>query len=103
MNKMSLILMYSAFWFVLFSGSDIPASASRTVDEEDANEDEFGAKDYRDQMELKSDHSARPLWLVSNNGCQLFYQIVTSLLYSSPFPSFHSFLYIRFAQYQSVI
>lgn len=45
-------------------GSDIPASATRQVDEEETVEDEFGAKDYRAQMELKPDHSARPLWLV---------------------------------------
>ncbi|XP_071811809.1 general transcription and DNA repair factor IIH helicase/translocase subunit XPB-like [Apostichopus japonicus] len=44
-------------------GSDIPASATRQVDEEETVEDEFGAKDYRAQMELKPDHSARPLWL----------------------------------------
>ena len=27
-------------------------------------EDEFGAKDYRELMELKPDHASRPLWVV---------------------------------------
>lgn len=44
-------------------GSDVPASASRQVAGDDSVEDEFGAKDYRSQMILKPDHSARPLWL----------------------------------------
>ena len=28
-------------------------------------EDEYGAKDYRSQMELKPDHASRPIWVVS--------------------------------------
>ncbi|KAJ8025255.1 General transcription and DNA repair factor IIH helicase subunit XPB [Holothuria leucospilota] len=34
-----------------------------TKEGDDSVEDEFGAKDYRSQMILKPDHSARPLWL----------------------------------------
>ncbi|XP_063964838.1 general transcription and DNA repair factor IIH helicase subunit XPB-like [Lytechinus pictus] len=42
----------------------IPKNASRQVEEQDdGDEDEFGAKDYRSQMELKKDHGSRPLWL----------------------------------------
>ncbi|XP_072179023.1 general transcription and DNA repair factor IIH helicase/translocase subunit XPB-like [Diadema setosum] len=46
-------------------GSYLPKNASRQVEEEkeDKDEDEFGAKDYRSQMQLKKDHSSRPLWL----------------------------------------
>ena len=42
---------------------ELPESASRQVEEE-AKEDEFGAKDYRELMTLKLDHKARPLWVV---------------------------------------
>ncbi|XP_030829928.1 general transcription and DNA repair factor IIH helicase subunit XPB-like [Strongylocentrotus purpuratus] len=45
-------------------GTYIPKNASRQVEDQDAgDEDEFGAKDYRGQMELKKDHGSRPLWL----------------------------------------
>jgi hypothetical protein len=29
-------------------------------------EDEFGAKDFRNQMELRTDHESRPLWIAPN-------------------------------------
>jgi len=47
----------------------VPASASRDIDKIClANSvDEYGAKDYRQLLSLKSDHSCRPLW-VSPNG-----------------------------------
>ena len=45
----------------------IPDAATRNV-EETAQEDEFGAKDYRSTLELKKDHNSRPLWVV---GCLL--------------------------------
>lgn len=35
-------------------------------------EDEFGAKDYRPQMDLKADHGSRPLWVVSMCGFSYF-------------------------------
>lgn len=41
---------------------------------ENATEDEFGAKDYRSQMEMKPDHASRALWVVS-----LFCNIYTAL------------------------
>ncbi|KAJ6647282.1 General transcription and DNA repair factor IIH helicase subunit XPB [Pseudolycoriella hygida] len=48
--------------------SDIPASAIKNAERNDEGiqEDEYGAKDYRSQMELKIDHSSRPLWVAPN-------------------------------------
>lgn len=44
----------------------VPDAAKNDVEKQDecALEDEFGAKDYRSQMILKSDCSSRPLWVV---------------------------------------
>lgn len=44
----------------------IPDAAKNDVEKQDegAIEDEFGAKDYRSQMILKSDNASRPLWVV---------------------------------------
>ena len=42
----------------------IPVCASKQVDEETAAEDEFGAKDLRNVLSLKVDHTSRPLWVV---------------------------------------
>lgn len=42
----------------------IPAAAGKQVDESSTKVDEYGAKDYRGQMQLKNDHSSRPLWVV---------------------------------------
>ena len=46
----------------------IPDAAKTNVEnqDDDALEDEFGAKDYRKQMVLKPDNTSRPLWVVSN-------------------------------------
>ncbi|XP_018392905.1 PREDICTED: DNA excision repair protein haywire-like, partial [Cyphomyrmex costatus] len=46
----------------------IPDAAKNDVEKQDdcAIEDEFGAKDYRSQMILKSDCSSRPLWVAPN-------------------------------------
>ncbi|KAL4222357.1 TFIIH basal transcription factor complex helicase XPB subunit [Mactra antiquata] len=41
----------------------IPDAATRQVDESSSKEDEFGAKDYRKILDLKLDHSSRPLWV----------------------------------------
>ncbi|KAK9502295.1 hypothetical protein O3M35_011093 [Rhynocoris fuscipes] len=43
----------------------VPDAAKKNVETTDqgANEDEFGAKDYRTQVELKPDHESRPLWV----------------------------------------
>jgi len=42
----------------------IPAAAGKQVEESSTKLDEYGAKDYRQQMLLKNDHSSRPLWVV---------------------------------------
>ncbi|XP_050470449.1 general transcription and DNA repair factor IIH helicase subunit XPB isoform X3 [Bombus huntii] len=46
----------------------IPDAAKNDVEKQDdtALEDEFGAKDYRSQMILKSDCTLRPLWVAPN-------------------------------------
>ncbi|XP_055902158.1 general transcription and DNA repair factor IIH helicase subunit XPB [Eupeodes corollae] len=46
----------------------IPGAASKNAEknDEDILEDEYGAKDYRSQMELKQDHHNRPLWVAPN-------------------------------------
>lgn len=49
-------------------GAAVPGAAARDAEKNDqtSQEDEFGAKDYRSQMELKSDHTSRPLWVAPN-------------------------------------
>jgi DNA excision repair protein ERCC-3 len=49
-------------------GDGIPSAAKKNVESEDQGgvEDEYGAKDYRPQMILKSDHESRPLWVAPN-------------------------------------
>lgn len=49
-------------------GAAVPGAAARDAEKNDqtAQEDEFGAKDYRSQMELKADHTSRPLWVAPN-------------------------------------
>lgn len=46
----------------------IPAAAAKNAETNDEGvlEDEYGAKDYRSQMDLKLDHSSRPLWVAPN-------------------------------------
>jgi len=44
----------------------VPGAASKNADDGDAIEDEFGAKDFRSQMDLRADHSSRPLWVAPN-------------------------------------
>ncbi|GLV34549.1 haywire [Carabus blaptoides fortunei] len=50
------------------SGAPIPGAAARNAESNDQSvqEDEFGAKDYRSQMSLKTDHDSRPLWVAPN-------------------------------------
>lgn len=51
------------------AGADgVPGAAARDAEKNDNNvqEDEFGAKDYRSQMELKPDNASRPLWVAPN-------------------------------------
>lgn len=44
----------------------MPEAAKKDVEKTDkAEEDHFGAKDYRKEMNLKPDHESRPLWVVS--------------------------------------
>lgn len=49
-------------------GAAVPGAAARNAENTDqsALEDEFGAKDYRPQMQLKTDHESRPLWVAPN-------------------------------------
>lgn len=49
-------------------GAAVPGAAVRDAEKNDqsAMEDEFGAKDYRSQMELKPDNASRPLWVAPN-------------------------------------
>ncbi|KAK9880738.1 hypothetical protein WA026_013062 [Henosepilachna vigintioctopunctata] len=46
----------------------VPNAAARDAERNDQNidEDEFGAKDYRSQMMLKPDNASRPLWVAPN-------------------------------------
>ncbi|KAF5306668.1 hypothetical protein FQR65_LT07223 [Abscondita terminalis] len=46
----------------------IPGAAGRNAENVDqtVQEDEFGSKDYRSQMILKTDHNSRPLWVAPN-------------------------------------
>lgn len=41
----------------------VPAAAGKQVDESGTKVDEYGAKDYRQDMQLKNDHASRPLWV----------------------------------------
>ncbi|XP_037562535.1 general transcription and DNA repair factor IIH helicase subunit XPB [Dermacentor silvarum] len=47
------------------NGDGVPAAASQKLSTA-ATEDEFGAKDYRSQMELRPDHTSRPLWVAAD-------------------------------------
>ena len=44
----------------------VPGAASKNADDVEAIEDEFGAKDFRMQMDLRPDHNSRPLWVAPN-------------------------------------
>eukprot|EP00096_Caligus_rogercresseyi_P008434 TRINITY_DN2722_c0_g1_i1.p1 TRINITY_DN2722_c0_g1~~TRINITY_DN2722_c0_g1_i1.p1 ORF type:complete len:810 (-),score=242.78 TRINITY_DN2722_c0_g1_i1:82-2511(-) len=47
----------------------VPNAAGLNVEETEetgADEDEFGAKDFRSQMDLRPDHASRPLWVAPN-------------------------------------
>ncbi|VDP10460.1 unnamed protein product, partial [Soboliphyme baturini] len=48
--------------FFITGEAGVPKAASKKVSEECIT-DEFGAKDYRSQMDLKPDHELRPLWV----------------------------------------
>uniref|UniRef100_A0A8D2KV26 General transcription and DNA repair factor IIH helicase/translocase subunit XPB n=2 Tax=Varanus komodoensis TaxID=61221 RepID=A0A8D2KV26_VARKO len=41
----------------------VPSAAGKQVEDSGTKVDEYGAKDYRNQMLLKADHSSRPLWV----------------------------------------
>lgn len=48
-------------------GAVVPGAAARDAEKNDHGlEDEFGAKDYRSQMNLKPDNNSRPLWVAPN-------------------------------------
>ena len=42
------------------------AGVNTNADDQEVPDDEFGAKDFRGQMELRADHAARPLWVAPN-------------------------------------
>ncbi|XP_065573948.1 general transcription and DNA repair factor IIH helicase/translocase subunit XPB-like isoform X2 [Artemia franciscana] len=46
----------------------LPGAAKQDIERIDfsAQEDTFGAKDYRNEMVLKADHESRPLWVLPN-------------------------------------
>ena len=45
----------------------VPEAASKSAEEvADVDDDEFGAKDFRSQMDLRPDHLVRPLWVAPN-------------------------------------
>ena len=45
----------------------VPEAAARSAEDNgDVEDDEFGAKDFRSQMELRPDHMVRPLWVAPN-------------------------------------
>lgn len=47
----------------------VPSAAAVNVEDKEeakAQEDEFGAKDFRSQMKLRPDHESRPLWVAPN-------------------------------------
>ncbi|KAH8296205.1 hypothetical protein KR054_003044 [Drosophila jambulina] len=46
----------------------VPGAASKNAEtnDEHINTDEYGAKDYRAQMQLRQDHGNRPLWVAPN-------------------------------------
>ena len=53
------------------NGPDAMVPSASKVDievkgEQATAEDEFGAKDFRSQMELRTDHESRPLWIAPN-------------------------------------
>ncbi|XP_059676267.1 general transcription and DNA repair factor IIH helicase subunit XPB isoform X3 [Gavia stellata] len=41
----------------------VPSAAGKQVEDSGTKVDEYGAKDYRQQMPLKTDHPSRPLWV----------------------------------------
>lgn len=43
--------------------ASVPQAATRIVVDDDAVEDEFGAKDYTKRVALREDHDARPIWV----------------------------------------
>jgi DNA excision repair protein ERCC-3 len=54
---------------VLVEGTEkdwVPAAASADAEKVDDTTDEFGAKDFRKDMNLRTDHEVRPLWVAPN-------------------------------------
>jgi DNA excision repair protein ERCC-3 len=48
-------------WVPAAAGVDVEGKADLVTEE-----DEFGAKDYRKEMVLRTDHESRPLWVAPN-------------------------------------
>lgn len=58
------ILIYNVMLFLIYNLEGLPSAAKKTAETiVNSVEDEFGAKDYRSQMNLKVDHASRPLWV----------------------------------------
>ena len=54
----------------------MPAAALQNIDKEDDSaerKDDFGAADYRRTLELKADHTSRPLWIVCFISYAIYY------------------------------
>lgn len=61
----AFVCLIVIFPLVIFPSLDvsIPKAASKKIID-GVECDEFGAKDYRPQLQLRPDHDARPLWVV---------------------------------------
>lgn len=59
----------------------VPAAAGKQVDESSIKQDEYGAKDYRAQMQMKNDHASRPLWVVRHS----YFFVFPHVWYMSPY------------------
>lgn len=44
----------------------LPKAASKTIDDPQAYEDEFGARDYTSRFALRPDHEVRPIWVAAD-------------------------------------
>lgn len=61
---------------LLYLDVAIPKAASKKIID-GVECDEFGAKDYRPQLQLRPDHEARPLWVV----CFIIYDPTDAMIH----------------------
>lgn len=57
-------IFFSVQKYLCFFLDGVPSAAVKTVND-NRLEDEFGAKDYRNELEVKKDFESRPIWVVS--------------------------------------